>query len=180
MAQTIFVQMVKNVTTLSVSRTLETPVVTNVLRNHPRPRSTVTGYATGTASRGRIGRHSGGYTSSRHFSSVTHEATHSWHAKLRSVGQYCSGRFTVLAVLFSKQCNAIAAQRVRRSIQIANLYIKLGYDKRSIQKLVERFSNRWQGGWQHGKGRRLYFIFGAIGFSWDKEKITDDEINRYV
>ena len=161
MAQTIFVQMVKSVTLLS--RTLETPVVTNVLRNHPRPRG-----ARFTV------------TNSRHFSSVTLEATHTWHAKLRCVGQYCSGRFTVLAVLFSKQCTAIAAQRVRRSIQIANLYIKLGYDKRSIQKLVERFSDRWQGGWQHAKGRRLYLIFGAIGFSWDKEKITDDEINRYV
>ncbi|KAI0211996.1 StAR-related lipid transfer protein 7, mitochondrial [Lamellibrachia satsuma] len=59
-------------------------------------------------------------------------------------------------------------------MQIVNLYVKLGYDKRSIQKIVERFSSRWP----QGKGRRLYFIFGAIGFSWDKEKITDEEINR--
>jgi len=162
MAQTLFVQMLRNVT----SRTLllETPLTlaTNGLRN------SVT--ATGRG----VGSHCGGNINCRIFSSVPPETMHSWQTKLRLVGRYCSGRFTMLALLFSKQCNAIAAQRIRRSMQIVNLYVKLGYDKRSIQKMVDRFSSRWP----HGNGRRLYLIFGAIGFSWDKEKITDEEINR--
>ena len=160
MAQTLFVQLVRNVTS---RRTLETSLATKVLRN-----SITAG--------GRVGIRCGGNANCRLFSSVTPEAMHSWQAKLWSVGRYCSARLTLLAVLFSKQCNAIAAQRIRRSMQIVNLYVKLGYDKRSIQKIVERFSSRWP----QGKGRRLYFIFGAIGFSWDKEKITDEEINRYA
>lgn len=81
-------------------------------------------------------------------------------------------RITILTELFTLQCNAIAAQRVRRSVQVFNLYNKL-YDKHSVQKVAEAIERSLV---RKKKTKSLGVLFGAILFQWDKEKITEEEM----
>ena len=83
----------------------------------------------------------------------------------------------ILAILFARQCNAIAVQKVRRAVQIVSLYHRLGYDRRAIQNVVERLSNSFL---RNKKDKSLYFMFGAAMFAWQKEKFSHDDINWWV
>jgi len=81
----------------------------------------------------------------------------------------------VLSGLFARQCHAIAAQRIRRSAQIVALYGNLGYDRHLLQKVVERFGNAFA---RRIRDRPLHLLWGLVLFSWDRDKISDEEIAR--
>ena len=74
------------------------------------------------------------------------------------------------------QCNAVAAQRMRRASQILIMYRKL-YGERSLYRVLENFRKSLP--LSRGKNP-LHFLLGAVFFSWDKEKITDCEMSRYI
>ena len=80
----------------------------------------------------------------------------------------------VFLFLRSKHFHSIAAQRIRRTIQISNLYHSLGYDLSTLraisQNMLGRFFNRLR--------LEPFFLLGAVAFSWNDENISDDELKR--
>ena len=80
----------------------------------------------------------------------------------------------LLGEIFATQCNVIAAQRVRRTAQILNLYSKL-YDKKTFGRVAMRIGANFM---RNGKGKPIYFLFGATLFSWQKEKIADEQMQE--
>lgn len=98
---------------------------------------------------------------------------HELLAKSESIGRSLNNFLNVLSVLFAKQCNAIVAQRIRRTMQMAIFFRNLGYDHHALRRLIERIGNEL-------KGKQKLFLLSAALFSWDKEKITDKEIREYV
>jgi len=85
-------------------------------------------------------------------------------------------KLKTLSVLYLRQCSAIAAQRIVRSVQIALLYHRL-YNRRCLLQVIEKFQASYKS--CHNK-TPLYFLFSAALFSWDKEKIRDEEIDEYA
>lgn len=79
----------------------------------------------------------------------------------------------VLASLFARQCNIIAAQRLRRAIQIISHYNKLGYDREALKNVVERI-----GLGLVRRNKPLYALLGASIFKWDSEGITKEELQE--
>ena len=71
----------------------------------------------------------------------------------------------IIAIIYAKQCTAIAALRIRRGAQILNLYSRI-YDKQTVRKIVEHSSQR----------KSLSLLLGAVLFSWDQHKITENEV----
>ena len=98
-------------------------------------------------------------------------------ARSYKVSNNVNNFLNVLSVLFAKQCNALAAQRIRRAIQISILLRNLGYDRNSIRRFMERMGTELS---YKLKGHRKLFLFSAALFSWEKEKITDQEIKEFV
>ena len=96
--------------------------------------------------------------------------------KLRTWGQRVNDQLNVIAVLFGKQCNAIAAQRVRRGGQILSLHCKL-YGKRTFKHVVEKYTHT---GANYTTVKPLSFLLGAMLFSWEKEKICVADVKMYV
>lgn len=83
-------------------------------------------------------------------------------------------RLSALAGIFTRHCNAIAAQRLRRAIQIITHYNKLGYDRDTIIKnLVEKL--------RVGvlrRNRPLYALVGAAVFKWEDQGISPQELQE--
>ena len=79
-----------------------------------------------------------------------------------------------MSTSISRQCHAIAAQRVRRAVQIAALYGNLGYDRRAIQTFVDKI-----GGAFIRRIPKCHIMFGLTLFAWETNGITDEEISRY-
>lgn len=75
----------------------------------------------------------------------------------------------VIALLFARQCNAIAALRIRRGTQIANFYSRL-YDRQAIKHVVERC-------YHNSQRKPLTFLLGAVLFAWDQQKFSEGDIN---
>lgn len=86
-------------------------------------------------------------------------------------------KLTILSVLFARQCRAIAAQRLRRTIQTVDWYSRL-YGEQSVWKVFVKIGGHILQGALPNNGRRFYMLLGAVLFSWQKESITDDEIHR--
>lgn len=86
-------------------------------------------------------------------------------------------KLLVLSVLFGRQFNAIAAQRIRRAAQIINLYNNLGYDRRMVRNIVEKIGDAFP---KKLGNRPLGLLLGAAFFSWDKERISEDELTKLV
>lgn len=83
-------------------------------------------------------------------------------------------RLAVLGEILTTQCNFVASQKARRMTQIWNLYRNL-YTEKSIRKIISRFVRNLG-----SKKRPLSFLLGSVFFSWDKEKITDEEVENCV
>ena len=94
--------------------------------------------------------------------------------KIKSVLMRVNETFNVIAVLFGKQCNALAAQRLRRTVQIIDLYSQL-YDKQQLQQFVKRLHSRLA---RNKKDRSLMALFSAVLFSWEQNAISDEEVKR--
>ncbi|XP_054717988.1 stAR-related lipid transfer protein 7, mitochondrial-like [Uloborus diversus] len=85
----------------------------------------------------------------------------------------CNERLILLGELFTTQCNFIASQRVRRMSQIWNLYSHL-YTENSFREIVSQFAKNFR-----SQKRPFSLLLGAAFFSWEKEKITDEEIQNF-
>ncbi|XP_064602401.1 stAR-related lipid transfer protein 7, mitochondrial-like isoform X2 [Liolophura sinensis] len=92
-------------------------------------------------------------------------------------GRALNERLVILSELFARQCNAIAAQRARRTAQVMNLYSRI-YSEHSLRFVLERLlrSNFFK----RAKGRPIYLLFGSTVFNWEKEKINDEELTSCV
>lgn len=75
----------------------------------------------------------------------------------------------------ARQFECIVAQRVRRTLQIFHLYTKI-WDEAALRA----FMNIWRR--RVGQNARKY-LMGAVGvsaYNWDQERISDDELYRYI
>ena len=100
--------------------------------------------------------------------------TNDGQSKLKSVLGRVNETLNVIAVLFGKQCNALVAQRLRRTVQIVDLYSQL-YNKQQLQQFVKRLHSRV---FRSKKDPSFIAIFGAILFSWEQNAISDEEVQR--
>lgn len=96
------------------------------------------------------------------------------NVRTHSCVKFLNDKLEVLGKLFGKQCNAIAAQRIRRANQMMLLYNELYGDK--SYKLFRRLGDILL------KNRKspLSLMLGAVLFSWADERVTDDDLNTYI
>ncbi|XP_054010029.1 stAR-related lipid transfer protein 7, mitochondrial-like isoform X2 [Hylaeus anthracinus] len=74
----------------------------------------------------------------------------------------------------TKQFEFIIAQRIRRSLQIFHLYTRI-WDEVALKEFMKSWRNRALKNSRH-------FLMSSIGitmFNWDRERITEDELNGY-
>ncbi|XP_023234789.1 stAR-related lipid transfer protein 7, mitochondrial-like [Centruroides sculpturatus] len=86
-----------------------------------------------------------------------------------------NNKLIILGEILTKQCNFYASQRLRRTSQIWYLYTKL-YNEKSFHRFVTKIVKQLR----FDKKKPVGMLLGACLFSWDKVKITHEEINRYV
>ncbi|ELU18553.1 hypothetical protein CAPTEDRAFT_209565, partial [Capitella teleta] len=92
---------------------------------------------------------------------------------LKGLYNQMTHRLNTLAGIFAKQCNVIAAQRMRRAIQIFTHYHKLGYDQEVFKNLVEKI--------RFGvspRNRPFYALLGAAAFRWEEKGISKEELQE--
>ncbi|XP_027031208.1 stAR-related lipid transfer protein 7, mitochondrial [Tachysurus fulvidraco] len=122
-------------------------------------------------------RHSSGAGPHKSGAAAWLESLFTWLQKpVRGYGETVSGkkkRAGLLSIL-ADHCSFVTGQRLRRALQIAELYSNL-YSERSRQTLV---GNIWRGlqNKQAPTGKLLAALAGV--FMWEDEKIKDDEIRR--
>ncbi|CAH1259173.1 Hypp2187 [Branchiostoma lanceolatum] len=87
----------------------------------------------------------------------------SLHDSVVSIGRFLAQQF-----------NVYAAQRIRRMGQVWSLYRDI-YNDKTVNFMVSRFGRRLGG--KSERTRRWYIMFGAVCFAWDKERITDQELD---
>ncbi|XP_029644939.1 stAR-related lipid transfer protein 7, mitochondrial [Octopus sinensis] len=90
----------------------------------------------------------------------------------RKLSEKANAQLDILSTHFAKQCHAIVAQRVRRALQISNLYSRL-YDQKSLVHMLTKLRNTIL---KHTSNKSLGFLLSASLFSWDKYRITDEEM----
>ncbi|XP_067132069.1 stAR-related lipid transfer protein 7, mitochondrial-like [Centruroides vittatus] len=86
-----------------------------------------------------------------------------------------NNKLIILGEILTKQCNFYASQRLRRTSQIWYLYTKL-YNEKSFHRFVTKIVKQLR----FDKKKPVGMLLGACLFSWDKVKITHEEMNRYV
>lgn len=84
----------------------------------------------------------------------------------------CNEKLAILGEILTRQCNFIASQRLRRMTQIWNLYAYL-YTESTIKQIVSQLARNLR-----SQKRPFTVLLGAALFSWDREKITDEEIQK--
>ena len=72
-----------------------------------------------------------------------------------------------------KQFEFIAAQRIRRSIQIFQLYARL-WDEVALREFIKS----WKQKTFHKAKKYLLGSIGVSAYNWDKERISDKEMQR--
>lgn len=106
------------------------------------------------------------------------ESLFTWLQKAgRACPETCPGkkREGLLSIL-ADHCSFVTGQRLRRALQIAELYSNL-YSERSRWTLVGSIWRRLQNK-QAPTGKLLAALAGV--FMWEDEKIRDDEMKRFV
>ena len=98
-----------------------------------------------------------------------------WQRKFRSYFICVNNQLNIISALFAKQCSAIVAQRMRRTLQTASLYKGLGYDGCSLRNVLSRLNATF---FRKGNDKPFFMLLGAALFSWEKDQITEEEINR--
>lgn len=96
----------------------------------------------------------------------------------RGCGESASGKRKPegLLSILADHCSFVTGQRLRRALQIAELYSNL-YSERSRWTLVGSIWRRLQNK-QASTGKLLAALAGV--FMWEDEKIRDDEMKRLV
>ncbi|XP_033324643.2 stAR-related lipid transfer protein 7, mitochondrial [Megalopta genalis] len=82
-----------------------------------------------------------------------------------------SGR---VAQACAQQFEFIAAQRIRRSLQIFHLYTRI-WDEVALKEFIKSWRNR---AFRNSK-RFLTSSIGVAAFNWDRERISEQEISSY-
>lgn len=98
-------------------------------------------------------------------------------SKITAWTESVNHKLNLLSDAFAKQCNGLAAQRVRRSNQLLEFYKQL-YGDKIYDKVIRRLGVAIL---RHCKGRvnPVYMVIGGVPFfTWEKEKISDEEIER--
>lgn len=95
--------------------------------------------------------------------------------KIKRFAVRLNDRLKILTKLFAMQCNFIAAQRIKRTFQMGNLYYRLGYNTNHFKEFFQSCASSFY------KSRRVPRLFAALGasiiFNWDEQKIKDEEID---
>ena len=91
---------------------------------------------------------------------------------LQSANKSCSE----IAQILTRQCNAIVALRIRRSVQILQFYNRLGYGINSFKTPFEGAKNYLT----RNKRKPIGLILGGLMFDWEHNKITTTEIERFL
>lgn len=85
-------------------------------------------------------------------------------------------KFQTMGALFFRQCNAVAAQRLRRSFQIIAVYRRL-YGDHSLRSLCSELGSSLL---KHCKSKSLLFLCSVPLFKWEEERISDSELKRLL
>lgn len=93
--------------------------------------------------------------------------------KTHSCVKFLNDKLEILGRLFGRQCNAIAAQRIRRANQMMILYNELYGEK--TYKIFRKFGDIFKR-YRKSPGS---LMLGAVLFSWDDERVTDDDLHGY-
>ncbi|XP_033214018.1 stAR-related lipid transfer protein 7, mitochondrial-like isoform X2 [Belonocnema kinseyi] len=80
-----------------------------------------------------------------------------------------------LVCLCIKQLELIAAQHIRRSIEIFQLYEKL-WDEVALKELIKSWRQRTY----HKTKKYLFGTAGVSAYNWDFEQITDEKLQSFV
>ena len=102
-----------------------------------------------------------------------HKNSVKWQHTVKKLWLHFNTRLAAMSTSISRQCHAIAAQRVRRAVQIAALYGNLGYDRRALQTFVDKIGSAFI--------RRIpkyHVMLGLTMFAWETNGITDEDIAR--
>jgi hypothetical protein len=89
--------------------------------------------------------------------------------KLRFFFSNLSLKLNLLSIVLTQQCNRVAALRLRRAYQLLLLYQRIYGEKQLMQKIKShvRF-----------KSRPLLAFLSAAIFQWDKERVSDEELEK--
>ncbi|XP_071793774.1 stAR-related lipid transfer protein 7, mitochondrial-like [Asterias amurensis] len=90
-------------------------------------------------------------------------------------GQSLSESVDAIFRLLKRQLHVYASQKLRRMEGVLSIYGSI-YAENMLQTLTANFSRRFL----RGRKRPFYFLFGGACFVWDREKISDNEIDRCV
>jgi len=106
-----------------------------------------------------------------------------WSLKAQSCGKFsgCRKRIslwfreqsTQVAEACKRQFEFVAAQRVRRYIQIFHLYTRI-WDEMALKE----FMRSWKLSVTRNAKNFLISAAGVSVYNWDRERISDEEINR--
>ena len=99
-----------------------------------------------------------------------------WQGRVTKAQDFVNNKLTILSVLFARQFKAIAVQRIRRTLQISNLYGMMGYDSKAYQRALQEIGVRFL---RSGRITRLGVLCSAAIFNWEKERVEEEEIHRY-
>ena len=91
---------------------------------------------------------------------------------LQNLKEHYNEKLAVLGEILTKQCNFVASHRLRRLHQIWNLYTHL-YSETSLRHVISQLSRTLR-----AQKRPFSMLLGIAFFSWEKDKITDEEIEK--
>jgi len=95
--------------------------------------------------------------------------------QFRQLGCAMNEKLTLIGTLLAKHCEFIAAQRARRACQICTLYRHI-YTEATFRSMVNKFAANYGSRLRHGRNTPFGMLLGAAFFSWEKEKITEGEL----
>ncbi|PIK34358.1 putative stAR-related lipid transfer protein 7, mitochondrial [Apostichopus japonicus] len=100
-----------------------------------------------------------------------------WVAKLHRIirGPSLTETLDTIYSLLARQCNVYAGLRVQRLQQMWLFYSSL-YSETALQRIVVNFARRNM----RTTRKPLYYLFGAACFTWDRDRLTDEDLKRYV
>lgn len=89
--------------------------------------------------------------------------------KLRLLINNISVKLNMLGIVLTQQCNRVASLRLRRAYQILLLYQRIYGEQLLMQKIKSQM---------RCKGRPLLALFSATIFQWEKERVSDEELQK--
>ena len=98
--------------------------------------------------------------------------------KLNCVLSNLNAKFNLMGLVFAEQCNRVITFRVRRSFQILKLYERI-YGENVLMERLQRIKVNL-GRSSFNKGKPLSVLLSAAVFDWEKNRISNEEINRQV